>query len=90
MQAILDGEIRNAADYDEAAAGLLGMWFHSAWTFMLGIIDEGGGLERVMDVVADPRRLLHEYNRAARSLASDGDVYLFDDELAERLLRMGG
>jgi hypothetical protein len=90
LRAILDGEIRTRAEYDEATADLLGMWSHSAGSLMLGVIDEASGLDRVMEVVAEPGRLLDEYNRAARSLGPERELRLFDDHLAGTLIRLLG
>lgn len=57
---------------------------------MLCVIDEANGLERVMEVVAEPGRLLDEYNRAARILGPESELRLFDDHLAGTLTRLLG
>ena len=57
---------------------------------MLSVIDECSGLDRVMAVVADPRRLLDEYSRAAGTLGPEAAVHIFDPRIAESLLLMGG
>jgi hypothetical protein len=85
LRAVLDGKIRTSLEYQEAIADLLGMWFHSAGSLMLGVIDQASGLERVMEVLAEPDRLLAEYNRAARLLGPESELRAFDDQLAEAL-----
>ena len=62
------------------------MWFHSAGSLMLGVIDEANGLERVMEAVTEPERLLAEYNRAAEALGPGSELRAFDDQLAEALV----
>ncbi len=90
LRAILDGDIRATVECEEATASFLGMWFHSAGSLMLDVIDEAGGLERVMEVVANPGRLPFEYNRAARILIPKRELRLFDDHLAEALIQLIG
>lgn len=90
LKAILDGEIRTAEEYEEATADLLGMWFHSAGSLMLGVIDEAGGLNQVMKVVAEPGKLLVEYNRAVRLLGREAELRIFDDHLAGALVGLLG
>jgi len=90
LRAILEGDLRTREAYQAATADLLGNWSHATGSLMLSVIDESSGLERVMEVVADPRRLLDEYNRAAKTLGPEEAVHTFDHGIAEILLRMGG
>lgn len=90
LRGILEGELRTRADYEAATADMLGNWTHATGSLMLSVIDEGSGLERVMEVVADPRRLLDEYNRAATTLGPKAGVHIFDRGLAETVLHIGG
>jgi hypothetical protein len=89
LRALVDGEISTPVEYEAAAADLLGNWFHSTGSLMLSIIDENGGLDRVMMVVADPRLLIEEYNKAAARLDSDAAPFIFDARIAGSLAQVG-
>ncbi len=89
IRSILNGEVDSKEEYEEAAAALLGNWFHSAGSYMLTVIDDAGGLEAIRQVLADPKRLLFEYNRVAHCASLDSPFYCFDDLVAERVLRIG-
>ena len=84
LLATQSGEITDREAYDAATGFLLGAGAHVAGTLMLSRIDDHGGLEAVMGVLADPRKLLVEYNAAA----AEGD-YVFDAELADAVAGIG-
>jgi hypothetical protein len=89
ISSILNGELDSPEEYEDVTAELLGNWFHSTGSYMLSVIDEAVGLEMIRQVLAEPTRLLFEYNQAAHSMSSDSPVYHFDDMVAERVLRIG-
>jgi len=89
IRSIHNGEVDSEEEYEEITAELLGNWFHSTGSYMLSVIDEAVGLEIIRQVLAEPTRLLFEYNQAAHSMSSDSPVYRFDDMVAERVLRIG-
>jgi hypothetical protein len=83
--AVQSGEIANREQYDAATEFLLGAGAHVAGSLMLSRIDDRGGLEAVMRVLADPRKLLVEYNAAA----AEGD-FAFDAALADAVAGIAG
>ncbi|MFC2140877.1 DUF5700 domain-containing putative Zn-dependent protease [Acidobacteriota bacterium] len=55
---------------------------------MIGVIDKYLGRKAALDLVSDYRRLLIVYNQAARKAAKKGKkIFIFDDELAEKISR---
>jgi hypothetical protein len=85
LLAIQSGEITDREQYDAATEFLLGAGAHVAGTLLLATINEHGGLEAIMRVLADPRKLLVEYNAAA----AEGD-YVFDAALADEVAGIAG
>lgn len=86
---IQEGRIRSEAEFEEATADLVGSWYHSAGSLLLGVIDEAGGLTEVEEVIRDPRRLLSAYNRAVAALGANAPARPFGESLAEDVATMG-
>jgi hypothetical protein len=86
---IQEGRIQSEAELEEATAGFVGSWYHSAGSLLLGVIDEAGGLTEVEGVIRDPRRLLSAYNRAVAARGPDAPTRPFAESLAEDVASMG-
>jgi hypothetical protein len=67
---------------DRAQAPLVGSGWHSAGALMLAAVDRSGGLDAILPLLTDPRRLLLEYNRA-------GGKPPVAAQLAEEVLHLG-
>ncbi|UCG51634.1 MAG: hypothetical protein JSW58_15850 [Candidatus Latescibacterota bacterium] len=92
LNSILDGHIENEDDYSKATEQLLGMGYHSAGSLIMHVIYQADGLEAIMEVLQDPRRLFVEYNKAAEGLMAkpgSDSLYLFDEDLVEMVAHMG-
>ena len=89
MQKILNAALNgpmSAESYDEAVDPFLNMGYHAAGAVLLAAIEKKQGFTGVMQVMADPRRLLETYN----ACASDSNVsFRFDPTLAARIAKMG-
>jgi len=73
-------------EYDQAAAPFLNMGYHATGAVLLAAIERKRGLAGVMDVMADPRRLLAAYN----DCVSDSRVaFKFDPTLAAQVAHIG-
>jgi len=72
--------------YAEASSAFFDMGYHAAGAVLLAAIEKKRGLGGVMDVMADPRRLLAAYNECA----SESTVaFKFDPALAEQMAHIG-
>jgi hypothetical protein len=89
LSALQAGEITDREQYDAATDFLLGSGAHTAGALMLSRIDRGSGLDTIMAVVADPRKLLIEYNRAVGRIESREAFHSFDPELAASVAVLG-
>ncbi len=89
LTAIEAGEITDREQYDAATGFLLGAGPHTVGSLMISRIDSGSGLEAVMEVLADPRRLLDAYNKAVQAGAEDTGVHVFDSDLAAAAASIG-
>jgi len=89
LLAVQAGEIANGEQYDAATEFLLGSGAHMAGTLMLSRIDDAGGLDAVMAVIADPRKLLTEYNAAVGDGSAGAGVHVFDPKLAVAVRMLG-
>lgn len=89
LEAIQTGGISTTAQYEEATADLLGSWFHSAGSLLLGAIDQAHGLAAVEEVIRDPRGLLLAYNRATRALGDAAPGRPVDSRVSRGLQAMG-
>ncbi len=74
--------------YEKATTAFLGSGWHTVGAIMLAAIDKAAGLQAVMKVLRDPRKLLAAYNRAVK-LKSNSVGRAFDTRLAKWVLRMG-
>ncbi len=83
----LGGEL-SAEDYAKAVAIFFerGEGYHAAGAVLLNAIEQKRGLPAVMDVLADPRKLLLVYNEC---MTSSTVRFEFDPDLARRMARMG-
>jgi hypothetical protein len=72
--------------YAEASSPFLDMGYHATGSVLLAAIEKKRGLGGVMDVMADPRRLLAAYNECAGESTVD---FKFDPALAEQVAHMG-
>ncbi len=72
--------------YAEATSSFLDMGYHATGAVLLAAIEKKRGLNGVMDVMADPRRLLVAYNDCASEATV---VFKFDPALAERVAQVG-
>jgi hypothetical protein len=73
-------------DYAEAETPFLNMGYHATGAVLLAAIEKKRGLAGVMQVMADPWRLLVAYN----DCATDSTVkFKFDASLAERVVHLG-
>jgi hypothetical protein len=73
-------------NYAEAELPFLNMGYHATGAVLLAAIEKRRGLAGVMEVMADPRRLLAAYNESA---ADSAVTFEFDASLAEWVRRMG-
>ena len=92
LQSVLSDDTKNDDDFNRAREPLLGMGYHAAGSVIMDVIYREGGKEPVMRILRDPRRLLAEYNNAARSLMEESDsntIYLFNEELAHTIAHLG-
>jgi len=72
--------------YAEASSAFFDMGYHAAGAVLLAAIEKKRGLGGVMEVMADPRRLLAAYN----DCASESTVaFKFDPALAEQMAHIG-
>jgi len=72
--------------YAEASSAFFDMGYHATGAVLLAAIERKRGPAGVMDVMADPRRLLATYN----DCASESTVaFKFDPALAERVAHIG-
>jgi hypothetical protein len=72
--------------YAEASSSFFDMGYHATGAVLLAAIEKKRGLNGVMDVMADPRRLLAAYN----DCASESTVaFKFDPALAEQVAHIG-
>jgi len=72
--------------YAEASSAFFDMGYHATGAVLLAAIERKRGPAGVMDVMADPRRLLAAYN----DCASESTVaFKFDPALAERVAHIG-
>ena len=72
--------------YAEASSSFFDMGYHATGAVLLAAIEKKRGLNGVMDVMADPRRLLAAYNDCASESTVD---FKFDPALAEQVAHMG-
>ena len=77
LRSTLDGEIQNDEEYYRATRRLLGSGYHVTGSILLNVINEVNGIEPIMAIISDPRRLLLEYNRAGKDLISGGEPVHF-------------
>jgi hypothetical protein len=89
LLAVQAGEIADREQYDQATEFLLGSGAHMAGTLMLSRIDDASGLDAVMAVIADPRKLLTAYNAAVGDGSAGAGEHVFDPKLAAALATMG-
>jgi hypothetical protein len=85
------GKFKNQEEFDTANTLMLGQGYHTIGAVMLNTIDQVGGIDSVMQVVADPRRLLIDYNRAAQVLSEKRgiqDIYMFNSALSQKAARL--
>jgi hypothetical protein len=73
-------------NYAEASSAFFDMGYHATGAVLLAAIEKKRGLGEVMDVMADPRRLLAAYNECAGESTVD---FKFDPALAERVAHIG-
>lgn len=88
IQQLSEGKFKSQDEYEKANTLMLGHGYHSVGSIMLSTIDQVGGLESIMQVLEDPRTLLLEYNKAARSLSDKSDfkkIYIFNSELSQEV-----
>ena len=89
MQKVLSGALKGPMpeeDYAQASSPFFDMGYHTTGAVLLAAIEKKRGLSGVMDMMADPRRLLTIYNECA----SESTVaFKFDPALAERVAHMG-
>jgi hypothetical protein len=73
-------------NYAQASSSFFDMGYHATGAVLLAAIEKKRGLNGVMDVMADPRRLLAAYNECA----SESTVaFKFDPALAEQVAHIG-
>lgn len=72
--------------YAEASSAFFDMGYHATGAVLLAAIEKKNGLAGVMNVMADPRRLLTAYNDCA---SNSTVAFKFDSALAEQVARMG-
>jgi len=73
-------------NYAEASSAFLDMGYHATGAVLLAAIEKKRGMDGVMYVMTDPRKLLKAYN----DCASESTVaFKFDPALAEEVARIG-
>lgn len=86
---IMKGEIKSEKEYENIRASFAGSLPHVAGSFIFKTIDEAFGLEKAMECIEYPEKLLMEYNQAVVKLESgDQTYYSFKQELAEKLYKI--
>lgn len=87
---LLEGKARNDAEFDAATAVMLGDAYHVTGAVVLAAIQKAGGTAAVLNILADPREIFVEYNRA-RGRASDDLAagHYFEKDLANRISSIG-
>lgn len=88
LSSAMKGEYGSEEEFQKALTQFLGNRFHVTGTVMLHAIDKAGGLDAVMRVVLNPRRLLIEYNKAVEELKLEL-TFKFDPELAKAITSIG-
>ena len=90
FRAITEGRVKNNEELDRINTLMLGNGYHAAGSLMMSVIHRAGGMDTVMKIISNPEILLIEYNKAALSLKSKGEmVYLFDPELVKKISSFG-
>jgi len=85
LRSALRGPLPDEA-FAEASSPFFDMGYHATGAVLLAAIEKKRGLAGVMDVLADPRRLLAAYN----DCASESTVaFRFDSALADQVAHMG-
>lgn len=85
LRRALDGPL-SEENYDQAKQPFLDMGYHATGAVLLAAIEKKRGLAGVMEVMADPRRLLAAYDDCA---AESSVAFKFDAALAERVAHIG-
>ena len=89
LKAIFESELDDEA-YEKELTPFAGTGYHAAGAIMFGAIDQAGGLDAVMSVFIDPRKLPVVYNKSVVALsASSQKTVLLASPLAERISTMG-
>lgn len=88
LRSVLEDNLSGDA-YERAVTPFLGSGWHSAGATMFATIDRADGLEGIMRVLRDPRKLLIGYNEAIKKLKLSSRRRQFDSGLAARILSMG-
>jgi Putative zinc dependent peptidase (DUF5700) len=88
LRSVLENKL-NAEAYERSITPFLGSGWHSAGAIMFAAIDRADGLNAIMKVLRDPRKLLVTYNEAIVKLKLSSKQQHFDNELAERISAMG-
>jgi hypothetical protein len=78
----------DAEGYEKAIAPLTGNGFHVAGAKLLSVVDRGGGLDAILEVMRRPTQLPAAYDRALRR-TEPGASSPFSGELARAIARMG-
>lgn len=89
MQNVLNSALKGPMpeeDYAQASSAFFDMGYHATGAVLLAAIEKKRGLPGVMDVMADPRRLLTAYNDCA---GESSVAFKFDPALAERVAHIG-
>ena len=90
IHSIQSGEIKTDLDYQNVTGKFVGNAYHIGGSALLHVVDRVRGLDTVMEIISDPRKLLIEYNEAAGTLKPENaSIYLFDNTLAEKAFEMG-
>lgn len=86
IRQLMEGKFKNQNEYEKANQLMLGHGYHTVGSIMLSTVDQVGGWETIKKVLADPRTLLLEYNKAAQSISDKTGAeisYIFDAELSK-------
>ena len=90
LNSIFNDEIKTETEFDQATASLLGHSYHSAGSYMLSIIDQTSGVESIMSILDDPRKLLSIYNNSVMQLNNTtNSIYMFNGGLARGIRDIG-
>jgi hypothetical protein len=89
LAAIEAGGVTDSEQFDAAPEFLLGSGPHPIGSLMISRIDSGSGLDAVMSVLADPRRLLVAYNEALGGREPGDGAHVFDPDLTKAMARVG-